>query len=139
MLKINLLMMALVFSLGFQASAQAVKQAGVVVLGGKKMSIVLNTDKMRGKGSIALGREQFEVFGIGNDAIEGKLVVNVNGKVKSDKNIQVIYNKADERALKEFVDNKAEVKCDSAANAMVIVGDNLKNTVVGNCATLVTK
>lgn len=117
--------------------ATVVKQSAQVQLNGQNQSVTVDLDFRRFRGTIQVGNESFSLQGGSNESVDAKLEVKTNGRVTVDKNLQLIFSADDEAALKAMVDNKREVNCAPESNAMILIGDNLKGSLVGNCLTLV--
>lgn len=119
--------------------ATVVKQSGQVQLGGQNQVVTVDLDFRRFRGTIKVGEDVFELQGGSDEVVEAKLEITSNGRVAVDKNLQLFLGNIDAKALKQMVDNKREVKCSAESNAMIMIGDNLNGSLVGNCLQLVDK
>lgn len=117
--------------------ATVVKQSSQVQLNGQNQTVIVDLDFRRFRGTIQVGNESFSLQGGSEQSVDAQLEVKTNGRVTVDKNLQLIFSADDPKALRAMVDNKKEVKCSAQSNAMILIGDNLTGSLVGNCLTLV--
>lgn len=132
----NVIASVVVTIVGLSAFAENSK-VGVIRLSGSDHQVTIQ--ERGGTGTITIGTQVFKITGGGNQSVEGVSRETNNGNITKDVNVLIAFKAVSNDILKQTVDNKNEVNCNSSANAVAIISNNKTGALIGNCLTLTSK
>jgi hypothetical protein len=127
------IIVVLVSLLSLPALAQSQIFKADMKINNKRAKLVVQYDKFLSRSSfIKVDDSTYSINSVGQDRIEGRRLVQENGKTIVDENIIVMLN-ADSETKAELKELNPKVNCLDADDVAVLIGNNINMKVLVGC------
>lgn len=120
--------------------------AGTIQLGGKTVAVSVVYGTLPQDQKITVGEESLVIYHWDKNGFHSKRVVQSDGRVTIDHLVSISSGKSMVRAIRSGrimekiralrLDNRDEVRCSKSDNALVLIADGIRSSLIGNCAKL---